>query len=322
MYLLYVQIIHTIAFNHNNLRCKMKNIILYITTVFIWGSTWFAIEFQLGIVPVEVSIFYRFGLAAIIMWTYCLWKSIPLKLSMKDHGFMLLLALGNFSTNYAILYYAQNYLNSAMTSIAFSTLLLMNIVNTRVFFGKPIAARVYAGAIFGLLGIIALFWNDITAIDATDKTIYGLLLVLIGALVASLGNMVSFRNSQSQINVLVANAWGMLYGTLILGMWVVMNGQAFQFSFESSYILSLLYLAIFGSVIAFATYFHLLKNMGPEKASYLIVLFPVVAVILSSLFEGFVFKTHMILGFLLVIMGNVTVLTSKESFEKLIRRFR
>lgn len=300
----------------------MKNIILYVTTVFIWGSTWFAIEFQLGVVDIEVSIFYRFGLAAIIMWTYCLWKSIPLNLSIKNHGFMMLLALGNFSTNYAILYYAQNYLNSAMTSIAFSTLLLMNIVNTRIFFGKPIAARVYAGAIVGLMGIIALFWDDITIIDSTSKTYYGLLLVLAGAMVASLGNMVSFRNSQSRINVLVANAWGMLYGTIILGLWVILNGQSFQFSFESGYILSLLYLALFGSVIAFATYFNLLKNMGPEKASYLIVLFPVVAVILSSLFEGFVFKTHMILGFLLVILGNVIVLTSRNTVEKLINRFK
>lgn len=93
----------------------MKNSILYGITVLIWGSTWIAIEFQLGKVAVEVSVFYRFGLAAIIMWVYCLWRGIPLKFSLRNHGFFLLLALGNFSANYTILYTAQNYLNSAMT---------------------------------------------------------------------------------------------------------------------------------------------------------------------------------------------------------------
>ena len=120
----------------------MKNSFLYIITVLIWGSTWFAIEFQLGDVAVEVSLFYRFGLAALIMWGYCLTKKIPLTFSLKNHGYIILLGVGNFSANYAILYYAQNYLTSAMTSIAFSTLLLMNIVNTRIFFGKPIAFRI------------------------------------------------------------------------------------------------------------------------------------------------------------------------------------
>ncbi len=293
----------------------MKNIVLYIVTVFIWGSTWFAIEFQLGEVAVEVSLFYRFGLAALIMWGYCLWKNIPLKFSLKNHGYIVLLGLGNFSANYAILYYAQNYLNSAMTSIAFSTLLLMNIVNTRIFFGKPIALRIYLGALLGLVGIVTLFWDELGVINFSNGTLWGLALALMGALVASFGNMVSVRNSNSDLNILAVNAWGMSYGTVLLMIYAFLNGSEFNFSFETSYVISLLYLALFGSVIAFATYFSLLKNMGAEKASYLIILFPIVAVILSSLFEGFKFTNNIILGFILVLIGNAIVLTPKEKIK-------
>ncbi|MFK8012969.1 MAG: DMT family transporter [Marinicellaceae bacterium] len=293
----------------------MKNSILYTLTVLIWGSTWFAIEFQLGEVAVEVSLFYRFGLAAMIMWGYCLWKRIPLSFSLKNHGYIVLLALGNFSANYTILYYAQNYLNSAMTSIAFSTLLLMNIINTRLFFGKPIAKRIYAGALMGLIGIVTLFWNDINSINLSKGTLWGLILALIGALVASFGNMISVRNSNSNLNIFAVNAWGMSYGSILLMVFALFNGSPFNFSTEPSYVISLLYLALFGSVIAFATYFSLLKSMGAEKASYLIILFPIVAVILSSFFEGFKLTENIIIGFILVLIGNAIVLTPKEKIK-------
>jgi drug/metabolite transporter (DMT)-like permease len=293
----------------------MKNSFLYIITVLIWGSTWFAIEFQLGEVAVEVSLFYRFGLAAIIMWGYCLWKKIPLTFSLKNHGYIMLLGMGNFSANYTILYYAQNYLNSAMTSIAFSTLLLMNIVNTRIFFGKPIAFRIYLGALLGLAGIVTLFWDDLQTVNISSGTLWGLTLALLGALVASFGNMVSVRNSNSELNIMAVNAWGMTYGTILLMIYAVLNGSEFKFSPEPSYIISLLYLALFGSVIAFASYFSLLKSLGAEKASYLIILFPIVAVILSGLFEGFEITKNIFIGFVLVLAGNAIVLTPQEKLK-------
>lgn len=293
----------------------MRNTLLYIATVLIWGSTWLAIEFQLGEVPVFVSLVYRFAIAAVLMWVYCLWAKVPLQFSKRNHAFIALLALFNFSMNYALLYYSQQFLTSAMTSIAFSTMLLMNIVNTRLFFGSTISIRVYVGALFGVLGIAALFWDDIGAVEATSASLLGLGLVLSGALVASLGNMVSVRNSQAGMNVFAVNAWGMLYGTLILTAIVFISGNEFSFSMAPSYIASLLYLGIFGTVIAFATYYVLLNDMGPEKASYVIVLFPVVAVILSTLFEGFVWTDNTFLGFALVLIGNAILLTPVEKIS-------
>ena len=152
----------------------MRSTVLYVTTVLIWGSTWLAIEYQLGVVAPEVSLVYRFSIAALLMWIYCLIKQLPMQFSIKNHFFFMTLACCNFGFNYLILYWAQNYLTSAMTSIAFSTLLIMNIINTRIFFGRPIAPRILIGATLGLVGIIALFWQDIKTLDFASEAIIGL----------------------------------------------------------------------------------------------------------------------------------------------------
>jgi drug/metabolite transporter (DMT)-like permease len=287
----------------------LKSVVLYIVTVLIWGSTWLAIEFQLGDVPAQVSLVYRFAIAAFVMWCYCLFKGMNMRFSMTDHGFFMILALCNFGLNYLILYWAQNYLTSAMSSIAFSTLLLMNIVNTRLFFGRRIANRIYIGALLGVVGLVALFWPDIKDLDFSSDAMLGLGLALGGTFLASLGNMASVRNSSNHVGVMQGNAWGMLYGTLALIGVVLLSDAQFTFSTEPSYVISLLYLSLFGTVIAFACYFLLLRDIGPEKASYSIVLFPIVAVILSTIFEGFLWHANTVFGFVLVLAGNAIVLT-------------
>lgn len=296
----------------------MRSTILYVMTVLIWGSTWLAIEFQLGVVPPEVSLVYRFSIAAILMWGYCLWRKLPLNYAAKDHGFFVVLAVCNFGFNYLLLYWAQAYLTSAMTSIAFSTLLIMNIVNNRLFFGKAIAPRMFVGAALGLAGIVALFWEDIRSFDLSSSAMIGLGLCISGTLVASLGNMTSVRNSKNNVGVMQGNAWGMLYSALFLTLFVVLNGGSFVFDFRAPYVLSLLYLSVFGTVLAFAFYFILLKDIGPEKASYTVVLFPVIAVALSIWFEGFELKPSSALGFVLVLSGNVIVLTPFRKIKALL----
>lgn len=296
----------------------MQSVLLYIMTVLIWGSTWLAIEFQLGTVNEIVSLCLRFSLAALCMWGYVLFKRLPMYFDLKTHGFFILLAMGNFGLNYLMLYYAQGYLNSAMASIAFSLLLIFNIINTRLFFGKPIAKRIYSGALFGVAGIIALFWHDLSQFDLSNGAIVGLGLALLGTLIASFGNMVSVRNSNKGIGVLQGNAWGMLYSSVLLAVFALLNGETFVINASWQYWSSLIYLAVFGTVIAFASYFSLLKNIGPERASYIIVLFPLVAVLLSTYFEGFTWQANTFVGFSLVLLGNAIVLTP---FDKLKAHF-
>ncbi|OCQ19171.1 hypothetical protein A7985_20750 [Pseudoalteromonas luteoviolacea] len=299
----------------------MKNWLLYIITVLIWGSTWLAIEFQLGQVNEVVSLFYRFAISALCMWGFVLWRKLPmLQFTLVDHGFFILLAMGNFGLNYLLLYWAQGSLTSAMASIAFSFMLVLNILNTRLFFAKPIALKTYFGALLGVTGIIALFWQDLSAASFSSATFVGLVLALSGTFIASLGNMVSIRNSNRAIGVLEGNAWGMLYSSILLGLYVLFSPQSFLIQADTSYWVSLFYLAIFGTVIAFACYFSLLKNIGPERASYIIVLFPVVAVLLSTWFEGFTWQLNTFVGFGLICFGNLLVLMPKKVIAKFMRR--
>ena len=284
----------------------MKNAVLYLTTVLIWGSTWLAIEFQLGETAVVTSVFYRFAIATILMWVYCLTFKVNMSFDLKSHGFIVLLALFNFSFNYVLIYQSQEYLTSAMTCIVFSTMLLMNIVNTRIFFGDTISPKVYIGAIFGLIGLVVLFWNELNT--PGSATLTGLFFGLGAAFIASLGNMVSVRNSRAGMHVLSVNAWGMLYGTVALSLIIIFSDTGFQITWTTSYIGSLVYLAVFGTVVAFATYYILLNDMGPEKASYAIVLFPLVAVALSSVFEDFEWSFNTFAGFALVLIGNAIIL--------------
>lgn len=297
----------------------MKSRVLYVLTVLIWGSTWLAIEFQLGVVAPEVSLVYRFSIAAVLMWLYCILKNLPLRYSLEQHMFFVFLAVLNFGANYLLLYWAQAYLNSALSSIAFSTLLIMNIINNRVFFGQAIAPRMLLGALLGLAGIIALFWQDLSRFDLSSKMLIGLTLSIGGTLVASLGNMTSVRNSKYGIGVLPANAWGMLYSSVLLTAYVLFSGGHFTIDYTAPYILSLLYLSLFGTVLAFAFYFELLKEVGAAKASYTVVLFPVVAVILSMIFEGFIWQQSTVLGFSLVLLGNILVLTPLQKLKRLVK---
>lgn len=296
----------------------MKNTFLYIITVLIWGTTWFAIEFQLGQVAVEISLIYRFALAAILILVISKLRGLNLNFSKSQHFYIALLGLFNFCLNYFVLYEAQNYLSSAMTSIGFSMLLLVNIINTRIFFGKKITTKTYLGAAFGITGIVVLFWPELANYQTDSSSLYGLGLVLAGVVFASLGNMISVRNSKYNYPVFETSGLAMLYGTAFLTIIAWYNNTAFTMSFELNYLLSLGYLAVFGTVIAFYSYFYLLKNIGPEKASYSIVMFPVVAVVVSSFYEGFEWTEFTVFGFALVAAGNLLMLIPTNKILQLL----
>jgi drug/metabolite transporter (DMT)-like permease len=286
----------------------MNNSFLYVITVIIWGSTWIAINYQLGEVAAEVSIVYRFGLAALCMFAYCHLKKLPLKFSAKQHVQLFTFGLTLFGFNYYLLYNAQAHINSALTSIAFSTLMIVNIINARLWFKTGISNQVYYGGALGLMGIVTLFWPQISNVSFGNSTLLGLGLCLIGVLFASTGNMISIKNQHNNMAVLPATAWGMLYGSSFMLVLALIQGQTFNFSFTVQYISSLLYLSIFGSVIAFGCYLTLLARIGAHKASYATIMFPAVAVVISSFVEGFTWDSYTFIGLGLMLAGNLVVL--------------
>jgi len=288
----------------------MSNLLLYIITVLIWGSTWFAIEFQLGVVEPEVSIVYRYAAASILLFAWGRVRGLQLRFDLRAHGWFLLLGFFLFGMNYILAYRAQIYITSALTAIAFSTIVWMNIINARLFFGVRAGRRVLFGSLLGIAGIFTLFAPQIGDMNLSDTVFYGSILAVLGALVASFGNMASQGAQKQRLPVIQSNAWGMFYGAVITGVIAVSEGYAFTFDWSAGYVTSLAYLAVFGSIIAFGAYLTLLGRIGAHKAGYAMVMFPVVALILSVLFEGLQINPTVVLGTLLVLAGNLFVLRS------------
>jgi drug/metabolite transporter (DMT)-like permease len=286
----------------------MTNLLLYGVTVLIWGSTWFAIEFQLGTVAIEVSLAYRYLIAAALMFAWCGMRRLPLHFDGVTHRYFLLMGCFLFGLNYLAAYAAQIYITSALNAIGFSAMLWMNIVNARVFLGRRIARRTYIGAILGIVGIFILFWPEIQDVSWSDRVLIGAMISLSGAYIASIGNIVSHAAQQKKIPVMQSNAWGMLYGGLLNSAAALVQGKSFAFDTSPGYVISLLFLSVFGSVVAFGCYLTLLGRIGVERAGYAVVMFPMVAVVLSALFEGLELELHIYVGVGLALAGNVAIL--------------
>lgn len=290
----------------------MSNRFLYTVTVLVWGTTWIGIEYQLGTVAPEVSVFYRYTLAALSLFAWCKWTGLNLKFSASAHVRFVLLGLLLFGINYIVTYHAQQYITSALTAICFSTMLWMNMINARIFFGVRISRKIIAGSMIGVAGIVILFLPQIETLSLSDATVYGAGLCIIGAFLASLGNMVSQGAQREGLPVIQSNAWGMFYGAIVTGSIAFGQGSTFNFEWSTSYIVSLIYLAIFGSIIAFGSYLKLLGRIGAHKAGYAMVMFPVVALIVSFLFEGLELGWNILTGIALVLIGNMFILRMKD----------
>jgi drug/metabolite transporter (DMT)-like permease len=292
---------------------RMVNISLFITTVLIWGATWYAIVFQIGVVEPGVSLAYRYALAALLAFAWCLLRRDSLRFGWSGHRYFILLGLFLFGFNYLSAYHAQLYISSALNAIGFSAMIWMNIINARLLFGSRAGWRTYAGAATGMMGIVIIFWPEVQALSWSDRVVLGAFFSLLGALLASFGNMASQAAQREGIPVMQANAWGMFYGALLNGGLALAQGKAFNFDPSPSYIISLLFLAIFGSVVAFACYLTLLGRIGLERAGYAAVMVPVVALILSAVFEDLQLDTHILVGMALAISGNVFILVRSNS---------
>jgi drug/metabolite transporter (DMT)-like permease len=252
---------------------------LYGATVIIWGTTWLAIKFQLGSVDPMVSVFYRFIAASVILMVYCRLADLKMRFHLKDHIFMALQGLVLFSVNYWIIYSATAHLTSGLVAVIFSSIVFMNMVNGALLMGSPIRISVVLGGAIGIVGIAIVFWPEISSFSLSDKAALGV--------------------------------YGMAYGAVIMGIVVVASGKPFNFETTFVYIGSLFYLAVFGTVIAFGCYLKLIGKIGADRAAYATMLFPVVALAISTFFEGYQWSTHNIVGMVLVLIGNGLVINKK-----------
>ncbi|CCG07937.1 DMT family transporter [Pararhodospirillum photometricum] len=286
-----------------------RNTLLYITTVLIWGSTWLAIEFQLGVVDPAVSLVWRFALASGLMLVWSRFQGGWPRFSLSQHLWSAALGFCLFCANYLLFYNATGLLTSGLVAVSFSSIVVFNILFGALFFRQPLRGRVVAGAALGLGGIALIFAPELGHLSLADSALKGLLLCVAATIFASFGNLISGRNQRAGIPVLQGTAVGMGYGALFLAGMAVVMGRSFVLDLSAPYLLSLLYLAVLGSVVAFWCYLTLLGRIGADRASYASVMFPVVALALSTVFEGYQWTLEAGLGLGLVVAGNLLVLT-------------
>jgi drug/metabolite transporter (DMT)-like permease len=202
---------------------------------------------------------------------------------------------------------------SGLIAVLFSTMVFMNLVGARVFFGTPMRVEVVAGALLGFGGIALVFWPEIARFSGGQSAVTGLVLGLLSASAASLGNMVMVRNQKVGVPVVQANAWGMLYGSACVFIYALVIGKPVVFDASVKYVASLLYLTVFGSILAFGAYMTLVRQIGPERAGYTSVAIPIVALMISTVAESFQWHVSTVAGMLLCMGGNVLVLRTTRT---------
>ena len=289
------------------------NAILYFIVLLSWGSSWFAISFQLGDVAPQVSIAWRFLLASFMLFIWCYARGLKLSFSWRAHSSWLLLGFFLFCVNYICAYFGTFYLASGLVCLIFSTLTLFTVFNGFIFFKKPIRLPILFGAIVGILGLSIIFSNEISNTDWSLESgiVKGFLWMLLATFFASIGMLLSGQMQARKMPLVQSNAFSMLYGSLIIVTYVSVSDIGFSFSTSYSYVISLIYLSLVASVIGFGVYLKLVGNIGADKASYVNIFTPTIALFLSTLFENYQWSWTGLVGVALIIIGNIIVLYTK-----------
>jgi len=285
------------------------NVMLYLAVVVIWGTTWIAIFLQQDAAntPVFVAVFWRFLLASVTMLLILrLFKRLR-QLDKRDHLFCLLQGCCVFGFNFVCFYHAAAWISSGLESVIFSMAVLYNALNSWIFFRQRPSARLFPATLLGLGGIVALFWHDIQAAHAAPQLLWGVGLSALGTLGFSFGNMISTRHQRLKRDVLTTNSYAMLYGALVMALLALLQGDSLAPALNLQWLGAMSYLAIFGSVLGFGAYFTLVGRIGASQAAYSTLLFPLVALTLSTLYEGYQWHSNAMIGLVMILVGNMVM---------------
>jgi len=278
---------------------------LYIATVLIWGTTWIAITYQLGSAAPTTSVALRFAVASALLFLWCAIRRIPLRLTAQQHRRAAAQGACLFGINLLFVYLAERSVPSGVVSVIFTAIIPMNLVGARLLYGTRISKQMGIGAALGLAGVALVFWPELADIHSMKASLAGLAFALLGTVSASAGNLMSVRNQREGMPILQTNAFGMAYGAASVGLIGALFGQSFHVDWSSAYVLSLAYLAVFGSVLAFGAYLTLIGRIGAGRAAYTGVLFPLVALAISTLWEHYHWTPSALVGMGCCVTGSL-----------------
>lgn len=286
----------------------LPNWLLFLIPSCIWGSTWLVIKYQYGVVAPEMSVAYRFGISALILFGWCLVKRENLRFPPATHAAFVFQGMLQFALNYVFVYLAEQYLTSGLVAVVFVLMVFWNLLGAHFLFGQVLARRLLVGACCGLIGVALVFWPELAEVRGDMAQVKGLVFAVLGTLAASSGNLWSQRLYAGGMRVLPCIAWSMTYGALSVALYCLFAGIPFNWDDSPGYLGSLAYLTVVGSVIAFVGYLTLLQRIGAGRAGYTSAAIPVLAMIISTFFEDYVWTAPALAGMVLVVVGSVLVL--------------
>jgi drug/metabolite transporter (DMT)-like permease len=281
---------------------------LFSVCVLIWGTTWYAITLQLAATSPAVAVALRFSVAAALIMAWCLARGHALRLPRASHAWLALMGCLNFFVSYLFVYYAEQRIVSGLVAVGYSAMPLVNMAMMRALFGVPMSRRVGLGGLLGISGIALIFWPEFARLAAGTPLLAGALLTACAVLTSSLANMVVARNQAAGLDGWPALSYAMGYGALGTWSFVVLSGQAVRIDWSWPFVASALYLAAFGSALAFGAYFALLRQVGPARSAYVGVMSTIVALLVSALLEGYDWTAATVAGIALAIAGNAVAL--------------
>ncbi len=278
----------------------------------IWGTTWYAITLQFGTVDPLASIVWRFGIAAMVLFIACAIMRWPLGLTRTQHLAALFQGLFAFSISYSFTYAAEHHVASAVVAVTFATLTFLNLVLFRLAARQKAAAASWTGAVLGVVGVAVLSGGEIARAGLGSGAAFGVGLALIATTASAFGNFFAWKGQTAGSGVIPSTAWAMAYGTILLAIWGLITGVEWSIEPTTRYLGSLLYLAVFGSVIAFGLYFTIARVIGYTLASYIAALTPPVAMLVSVGFEGETFGWTALVGLVIVLSGQALLIRAPK----------
>ncbi len=286
---------------------KRADYLLYAIVLFGWSTSWLPLKGQIGSVDPEISILWRFIIALIICFIIAKLQKLNLKFPLKIHFKMALMGFFMFSTNFTLFYYASEHVASGLLAVVWSMTSIINIFMVAIITrSKPNYFQLLASAI-GLFGITLIF---IPELKVSELALESLIMCVIGTVSFSFGNLVSRSLQNANVPVMSANSFGILYGCFVLIIYALILDHPFRISFETTYLAGLLWLSVISTVLTFTCYLTLLGRIGPGRVGYATIVFPIFALIISTIFENYIWTPLAFVGVSLVIIGNLIMVKS------------
>jgi drug/metabolite transporter (DMT)-like permease len=287
---------------------RLKNWHLFALCVLTWGTTWYAITLQVGLVAPEVGVALRFALAGTVVLGLCAAGGERLRFSRAEHLRLALQGMFLYGVSYVCVYHAERHVVSGLVAVGYSASPLVAGLGARAMFGVEVTGRFVLGGVLGLAGVALIFWPELSATGAGRDTLLGASFTVAAVLLSAIGSLGASRNRLHGLPFWPALGFGMLYGAAAGALLALAQGQSFATPAVFSWWFSLLYLALAGSVLTFACFLTLQERIGPGPTGSIGVMTPLLALAVSMAFEGFRPDAMTFAGAVLAVVGNVLML--------------